>query len=243
MADIANSGRYKILGALLGGIVLTSAAIWLPVLEKEMEAYGLARIMGVNTAYALFFLIAFVVSYVFIKEWIRAKVQIQRCDEVLNPSSAFELHDKQLFFRMGHKEILMARRNEWPVSMIAMYVGAGKGRRRVSQEMGKKIKEIVVKELDSLLRGSDLAGSFSKNEYLLLLPDCSLEHAKEIAERIGSHLSRKEIDIEEEKYTLGCQCGLASLEPVAADLKRLMERSLNALDRIRGKSGNLIETY
>ena len=127
MADVVYSGRFKMVGALLGGVLLTSAAAWLPMLGKELEKYHLSHVMGINLAYALFFIIAFFVSYIFVTELIKARIQIKRCDDVLNTSVAFELHDKQLFNTMGKKQILMAKRNEWPVSMFAIHIKAMKG--------------------------------------------------------------------------------------------------------------------
>jgi len=243
MSRVANSGRYKILGALLGGIVLTSAAAWLPMLQKELEQYSIPYVSPMTAAYGLFFLIAFIVSYLFVTELIKARVQMQRCNDVLNPSAAFELHDKQLFHSMGKKQILMAKRNEWPVSMIALYIEAMKGPKPAPEDVSKKMRDIVVEELNGMMRGSDLAGSFAKNEYLLLLPDCPSERVKDIAERILKHLSEKKIPVDGGTYRLECKCGIASFEPSALDFKRLLERALDALDRIKGKRGSRIEIY
>ncbi|WP_300362973.1 diguanylate cyclase [Hydrogenimonas sp.] len=243
MSNVVNSGRYKILGALLGGIVLTSAAAWLPLLQKELEAYNIPYVSATTATYGLFFLIAFVVSYLFVTELIKARIQTQRCNDVLNPSASFELHDKQLFHSMGKKQILMAKRNEWPVSMIALFIQAMKGPKPAPEDVSKKLKEIVVEELEAMMRGSDLAGSFAKNEYLLLFPNCPSEQVKDIAERILKHLSEKRIPIDGEEYRLECKCGIASFEPSALDFKRLMERAFEALDRIKGKRGDRIEIY
>lgn len=243
MSNVVNSGRYKILGALLGGIVLTSAAAWLPLLQRELEKYSIPYVSATTATYGLFFLIASVVSYLFVTELLKARIKSRRCDEVLSPSAAFELHDKQLFYSMGRKQILMSKRNEWPVSMIAMYVQAMKGAKTAPEDVSTPLKEIVVSELEAMMRGSDLAGSFAKNEYLILLPDCSTEQVREIAERIMKHLSEKTVPIDEEEYRLECKCGIASFEPNALDFKRLTERALEALDRIKGKRGNLYEIY
>ncbi len=243
MAEIANSGRYKIFGALVGGILLTSAAAWLPYMIEELEKLHLSHQVAMETAYGIFFLIAFIVSYIFVRELIKARLQINRCHDVLNTNVAFELHDKQLFHTMGKKQMLMAKRNEWPVSMVALYIKAMKGPKMAPPEISKNIKEIIVEELHSMLRGSDLAGSFAKNEYLILLPNCSLEHAKEIVQRILERLSSKEITLDDETYRLECKCGISSFGPGIADFKRLMARALEAVDRIRAKRGNVIEVY
>ncbi|WP_456449645.1 GGDEF domain-containing protein [Hydrogenimonas sp.] len=241
MNKMATLGRYKILWALMGGVLLTSAAAWLPILIEELGRFGLPHTWAAETAYGLFFIVAAGVSYVFVRELIKAKLQTERCGEVLHPSTAFELHDKQLFHSMAQKQILLAKRNKWPVCMAALYLQpiSESGSRDVSRE----VKELAVKEFETTVRGSDLVVSFTRNEYLMFFPNCTLEKGKEVIDRIYRRLADKEMTIGDKVYRIECKCGLTSMKPDAVDLKALSERAFRALDRIKGKSGNYKEVY
>ncbi len=241
MNNVANRGRYKILGGLLGGIFLTSAAAWLPMLAELLEAGGFKHEDAKIAAYAIFFLVAAAVSYLFVTELIKARIQKRRCDEVLNTSMLFELHDKQMFHTMGKKQIDLAKRNGWDVSMAAIYIQPV-NRRKGVPDLSSHIKEIVVKELERATRCSDQVGSFAKNEYLVFLQNCNMENAKEIALRFKKRLSDRYVNVDDKVYKLECKCGLSTLGPSTADLKRLMECAYEAMDRAAERPGSVIET-
>ncbi len=245
MKERYDKGRYKIVGALIGGIFLTAAAAWLPVLIDGLIAMNLPASVAINAAYGIFFVLAALVSYAFVTELIRARILKRRCEEVLNTPDTAQLHDKQLFHNLAKKEILLAKRHGWPVSMIAIYLQPMKGQHTVAdQDVSVQIRDIVLKELKEVMRCSDLVGSFTRNEYLLFLPDCSAQNLEQIAERVMKRLSNKKIIVDDQTtYHLRCQMGLASLEPGVAEIQRLVDRALEALDRAKRKEQNAIESY
>ena len=128
--------------------------------------------------------------------------------------------------------------------MVAIYIQPMKGHITADKDVSVQIRDIVLDELGSVLRGSDMTGSFTKNEYLVFLPNCSAEHVDEIAQRIMVRIANKKIIVDDNTtYHLECKIGIASLEPSAAELKRLANRALEALDRAKEKENNVIETY
>jgi len=240
--NVANRSRYKVLGGLLGGLFLTSAAAWLPVLADFLEAAGFKHADAKMAAYAIFFIIAAGVSYLFVTELIKARIQKKRCDEILNTSMLFELHDKQMFFTMGKKQIHLAKRNGWDVGMIAVYIQPV-NRHGTVPDISSQIKDIVAKELQKVTRCSDQVGSFAKNEYIVFLQNCNVENAKEIAKRFKKRLSDRYVTVDDKVYKLECKCGIAALSPSSSDLKRLMEYAYEAMDRAAERPGSAIETY
>jgi len=244
MKDPVNKTRYKILGALIGGLFLTAAAAWLPMLIDWLVGMDLPVSLAVDAAYGLFFILAALVSYAFVTELIRARIQIRRCDEVLNTPDTAQLHDKQLFYSLAKKEILLAKRHRWPVSMIAIFIQPMKGPNSVGEkDVSVEIRDIVLAELKRVMRASDLAGSFTKNEYLLFLPNCSAGDVEKIAQRILTRIESKKIIVDDSTtYHLDCKCGVASLSPEVAEIKRLVKRALEALDKAKGKEESGIES-
>ncbi len=241
MNNVANRSRYKILGGLLGGLFLTSAAAWLPILVDFLQTQGFAPANAKVIAYAIFFVIAAIVSYLFMAELIKARIQKRRCDEILNTSVVFELHDKQLFHTMGKKQTFLAKRNGWNISMIALFIQPV-NRQKGVPDISTQIKDIVINEVEKVTRCSDQVGSFAKNEYLIFLQNCNAENAKEIALRFKKQLSDRYVTVDDKVYKLECKCGIASLEPGSAEFKRLMERAYEAMDRAAEKPGSVIET-
>ncbi len=241
MNKVANRSRYKIVGGLLGGLFLTSAAAWLPLLIGFLQTQGFEASNAKVIAYAIFFLLAAAVSYLFVAELIKARIQKKRCDEILNTSMVFELHDKQLFHTMGKKQIYLAKRNGWSVSMVALFIQPV-NRQKGIPDISAQIKDIVINELEKVTRCSDQVGSFAKNEYLIFLQNCKAENAKEIAERFKKQLADRYVTVDDKVYKLECKCGIASLEPGSAELKRLMERAYEAMDKATEKPGSVIET-
>ncbi len=236
--------RYKILSAIGGGLFLTAAAAWLPVSADWMVRLGVPASVALDAAYGLFFLLAALVSYVFVTEIVRARLQTRRCDEVLETSQATQLHDKQLFHTLAQKEIQLAKRSDWPVSMIALFVQPMKNHVTADKDVSLQIRDIVLAELGEVMRKSDLAGSFTKNEYLIFLPNCPAANVEEIVRRIMKRVANKKIIVDEKiTYHLVCKFGVASLESKAADLNRLKSRAFKALDRAKEEENNAIEIY
>ncbi|WP_457594169.1 GGDEF domain-containing protein [Hydrogenimonas sp.] len=241
MNKVENRSRYKLLGGLIGGLFLTSAAAWLPMLTGFLETQGFVASSAKVIAYTIFFLLAAAVSYLFVAELIKARIQKKRCDEILNTSMVFELHDKQLFHTMGKKQTFLAKRNGWSVSMVALFIQPV-NRKKGVPDISSEIKDIVISEIEKVTRCSDQVGSFAKNEYLIFLQNCKAEDAKEIARRFKKQLADRYVTVDEKVYKLECKCGIASLEPGSAELKRLMERAYEAMDRATEKPGSVIET-
>jgi len=240
--SVANRKRYKILGGLIGGLFITSAVAWMPLLMNLLEQMGYSHPKSEIISYAILFLVSAMVSYLFVTELIKARIQKRRCDEILDTSMIFELHNKQFFYTMLKKQIYLAKRNRWSVSMIAFYIEPINRHKSKRVDISSQIKEIVVNELERYARCSDQVGSFAKNEYLVFLQNCSKDNAVRIAERFKERLSSRYVTIEGNTYKLECKCGVASLEPAAAEAKRLVELAYEAMDKAAEKPGSVIET-
>jgi len=238
-----NRKRYKILGALIGGLFLTAAAAWLPVLIDWLVRLDLPASVAVDAGYGIFFILAALVSYAFVTELIRARLQTKRCSEVLETSDATKLHDKQLFHTLAKKQILLAKRSGWPVGLVALYIQPMKGKVPPLKDVSAQIRDIVLEELKRVLRASDVVGSFTKNEYLIFLSNCPAKNAEEIARRILTRIASRHITLDDHTYSLECKLGVTALEPNVADMNRLMRRAFEALDKAKEKDLNAIEVY
>jgi diguanylate cyclase (GGDEF)-like protein len=242
MAAVANRTRYKIAGALVGGLFLTLAAAWLPMLIDWLVKLDLPASVAVDAGYGIFFVLAALVSYALVTELIRAKAVMKRCDEVLDTSDTAKLHDRQLFHSLASKEILLCKRNGWPVSMIALHIQPMKGNAPAGGDVSDKIRDLVLEEFKRVMRASDVAGSFTRNEYLIFLPNCAAENGEEIARRIMKRLASRHITLDgQTTYGLACRMGVASLDPATAEIKRLMRHALEALERAKEREPGTIE--
>ncbi len=111
--------------------------------------------------------------------------------------------------------------------------------------VGDDVLVFVGQLLRACVRPGDVAARYGGDEFVLLLPMCNREQAREVAERVRT-LFRREVshytpvpDIEQPTQTLGLSIGLSSLnfnEPQTA--QELLEKADEALYRAKKRGRN-----
>ncbi|WP_457597677.1 GGDEF domain-containing protein [Hydrogenimonas sp.] len=243
MAKVGVKTGYRIAAALAGGLFLTAAAAWLPMLADWLVGLNLPASVAVDAAYGIFFILAALVSYALVTELVRARYLTRRCDEVLETTDTARMYDRRFFYSVVEKEILLARRSGWPVSLLALEVVPMKGNSPAGSEVSDKARDAVVAEIRKVMRASDVVGSFTRNEYLLFLPNCPAERVQEVARRLGRRIGSLHITLDGVTYGFLCRAGVASLSPSAAEAKRLIKRAQEALDRAKGRDSGAVDVY
>ena len=88
--------------------------------------------------------------------------------------------------RLG-KEVARARRRNLPLSIVALHLDE---LTEVTQRFGKDASEKLVTEFANRLRkasrGCDFCVRLGKEDFLVILPECSLGGAKRVSDRIGT---------------------------------------------------------
>ncbi|HOV39980.1 MAG TPA: diguanylate cyclase [Spirochaetales bacterium] len=95
-------------------------------------------------------------------------------------------------FELLEKEMARSRRYKHPLSILLIDIDDFK---RVNDEFGHRAGDKVLEELGtclhSLLRASDIAGRYGGEEFIIILPETTLNNAAKVAEKIRSTLAAK----------------------------------------------------
>lgn len=106
--------------------------------------------------------------------------------------------------------------------------------KRVNDTYGHAIGDIVLKELAKVLKKNcrtfDILGRVGGEEFCILLLDCSMDQAFEIAERIRRLVKEHKFLIEDDKFTnITVSIGIATYPDTALNLEELKEKADAAL--------------
>ena len=88
--------------------------------------------------------------------------------------------------RLG-KEVARARRSNLPLSLVAVHLD---DLAQIGERFGKEASEKVAAEFANRLRkasrGCDFCVRLNKDDFLVILPECSLGEAKKVSDRVGT---------------------------------------------------------
>lgn len=130
------------------------------------------------------------------------------------------------------KEVARTRRQKSSLSLVAIHLDDFA---QFAQRFGAAAGDAVIKEFANRLRkasrGADFAVRFQTDSFLLALPECSLNDAKRVLDRLGD----LEMDVSGEEVTLAHSIGWIDYKPgeVPSDLIR---RAENVLQLYKGAS-------
>lgn len=137
----------------------------------------------------------------------------------------------------AHAEVDRSRRHQRALSLIAMDLDHFK---QINDAHGHAVGDQVLVNFVALvgkhLRGADQLGRMGGEEFVLLLPETSLEDALLVAERI-----RKAAQALEKPCPVTVSMGVAHLTPADVGIEALLERADTALYRAKARGRNQVE--
>jgi diguanylate cyclase (GGDEF)-like protein/PAS domain S-box-containing protein len=107
--------------------------------------------------------------------------------------------------------------------------------------VGDRILQIIANLFNESLRSTDIIGRYGGDEFLLILPETTIDGAKEIAERIRLSAEDFELQIEGKqtvKFTISL--GIAKFNIDEEDINDLIKRTDNALYSAKGAGRNRV---
>lgn len=138
--------------------------------------------------------------------------------------------------RLG-KEIARARRQNTPLSLATFHLDDFA---QLNERYGKAACDQALKEfarrLEKASRGSDFAARSGSDDFLLVLPECSIREVKLIFDRLGS----VEMNVAGQKITLECSTGWVDYQ--TGDLPADMLKRAAEMLQLYRKAGALAHT-
>lgn len=101
--------------------------------------------------------------------------------------------------------------------------------------VGDNVLEAIGALLDESTRGTDVAGRYGGEEFVVVMPRTELAEAKHVAKRILKGVRNLEIDADGDPVGVTCSAGMATLQESDGDMTDLLSRADRALYRAKGR--------
>jgi len=120
------------------------------------------------------------------------------------------LYNRQTFEIQFATAIASAKRSKQPLSLILFDIDLFK---RINDTLGHLVGDAALKQIASVItedrRDSDLIARWGGDEFVILLPGCSTDHAHQIAEHLSRRVS-KSVAVPERDWRISISVGIAS---------------------------------
>lgn len=149
------------------------------------------------------------------------------------------ISNRRGFFDYGHREMERAIRFKRPLALIMFDIDYFKEvNDRLGHQAGDDVLRILVQRCQKVLREVDLFCRYGGEEFLALIPECSLSQAVSVAERLRKKVHEKPILTRKGKCTVTISLGIAELKPGTSTLNELIGNADEALYQAKNKGRN-----
>ncbi|PKH85090.1 GGDEF domain-containing protein [Colwellia sp. Bg11-28] len=151
------------------------------------------------------------------------------------------IYNRRYFFEMSKKLIATAFREQKPVSLIMLDIDLFK---RVNDNYGHQAGDYIlidlVKELEKVIRKSDVFARIGGEEFTILLNNTSLERAKVIAEKMRLTIENKVFIYNTTSIDITISIGVSELNTENTSIEDLYKRADKQLYRAKHKGRNRV---
>jgi len=156
-----------------------------------------------------------------------------------------QLYNRRYCIETGEKLFQLAVRKERPISVIIFDIDDFK---EVNDTYGHKVGDAVLVSLGIKLsrnsRVSDIICRFGGEEFVILLPDTSLQDAFLIAEKLRNLIADVEIKLPQKSLNVTVSMGIASIDFTKdMGIEDIIKRADSALYVAKNAGKNRVETF
>ncbi len=152
------------------------------------------------------------------------------------------LYNRRGLETLSEHELLRARRNNQPVSVIVLDIDHFK---KVNDTFGHPVGDEVLRELSIRLRDSlrnqDILARYGGEEFAILLPDCNAEMAFSIANRLRKLFNHQPVKTTAGAVSITISLGVVVKEQVRQSLPELVDQADAVLYRAKQNGRNRVE--
>ena len=169
----------------------------------------------------------FLMHYIHVNALQRARFQQEAR---LDPLTG--LANRRQFDEWSLRACNLARRHQQPLCLMSMDLDFFK---RINDTWGHDGGDAVLKHignaLPALVRGSDIVARFGGEEFVVAMPQTSLETAAEIAERVRMSLASQNVDFNGQTIRFTASMGLVCMTPDELEIEHGVQSALARADR------------
>jgi len=167
----------------------------------------------------------------------------QEVKRLASKDTLTDLNNRRHLFALGEKEIARAKRYKHPISLLIIDIDFFK---EINDTYGHVVGDQILKRfsffLQSALRSVDIIGRYGGDEFIVILPQASLNTAHITALRLCCTTDNNTYHTEAEEIHLTLSIGLSSETNVThnTNLHSLLERADRALYLAKSRGRNQV---
>jgi diguanylate cyclase (GGDEF)-like protein len=153
-----------------------------------------------------------------------------------------ELFNRRYFFELAHQEFERACRYKHPISVIMLDIDLFKNvNDTYGHLVGDQVLKTIAERCQSVLRSSDKIGRYGGEEFVIILPETSIEMAVKTANRIRMIVSDRPILVENAKISTTVSLGVSSMNAECnLTLEQVLDQADQALYRAKQSGRNRV---
>ncbi len=153
------------------------------------------------------------------------------------------LYNRRGLFELAYRELERARRFKRPLSAVMLDADHFK---EINDTYGHPVGDQVLRQLalrlNENIREIDLIGRYGGDEFVIIMPETSLEDAACAAERLRENLVAQPIYTENAAFKLAISLGVTHLLPTDTSLETTLKRADRALYQAKQNGRNRVVT-
>jgi diguanylate cyclase (GGDEF)-like protein len=170
-----------------------------------------------------------------------------RAKEALRHEATYDrltsLSRREVVLDQLHREVARAKRENQPIGVL---MGDLDHFKQVNDTYGHPAGDVVLRQaadrLRSIVREYDFLGRYGGEEFLILLPGCTVATAEQVAERARAAIGVDPIHIGDVGVAMTISLGLAWSSSARQDPRALLQAADDALYRAKAQGRNRVET-
>jgi len=178
----------------------------------------------------------------FVNQLRHAEAELRR---QANTDALTGLFNRRHLFTLAEPMFDLALRHRRPFSVAMIDLDRFKlVNDRYGHLAGDRVLKAFAAFLQVSIRGTDLLGRYGGEEFLIIMPETSLEGAYQAVERLRRQIAESSFPAADQPIKLTASIGVAGIDYAQdTDLPRLIEKADRALYRAKGNGRNQVAVY
>ncbi len=179
---------------------------------------------------------------------IQLEISLQEMETLAMTDPLTGLHNRRSIYQYAALMLEKAKLDESPLSLVLVDVDLLK---RINDSYGHLAGDLALRtiadQLETSKRRSDAVGRWGGDEFLIIMPETSLDEADQAAARFCQHIEKQILVNGEDHFKIGVCMGVASTENIPENLKEdieeLIKRADMALYRAKNNGRGQVGVY
>ncbi len=155
-----------------------------------------------------------------------------------------KLFNRRHFLEVAQNELIRQQRNQFKSAMLMMDIDSFKNiNDTYGHIVGDQVIVSVAKTLKKNMRKYDLVGRFGGEEYAMMLVNCDIKLASEIAQRICDEIADHKIIYQSILFNISISIGLSQLSAEDTDVMQTLVRADKALYQAKQNGKNQVVIF